>query len=620
MTGIGSAYVARRCLWLWLEVGVLTYMLHCLRDQCAPLMTPGVSWWLGFALVSPRAVCAVACTTSVQVNTTSRHLQPDIVQPEQKKRKKKHNMKLSTFVLGAVAPAATLAANESQWIDLFHPPFFSDCPIGIITGLSCASDTACFVSGGQPTSGFHVYESTDQHFREVDTLTVDAPVPIDMLLSIGMQDATTGVVGGIGLLIDGTWYTKDGKEFKASKGEVGLLTTQAVYPLGNDHFAFVGEGTEEGSLGGVGYSKDGGEFFIAHKWPTDLGTDPAATARYGAFPSEDTWFVTGGNWPASTEDKKAAKAAGKRHISQRLVVDMKTGKYERVEPHVSPNNDTSYNAVLTKTTDGGKTWKVLKKDSGNYYYNQIDCFSETKCLAVAEGFEADGSASPGLHIHGTDDGETWNELYIFGADKSGSGMAVKMLSETEAWVAGTYQHSALDNGAVMLHTTDGGKTWDESHVLPDVGDVVAMSFINDTCAYAGAVTIAQDATILALGVSPPPPGPAPVPSDAFEQMQCSDSNCSEGCREGKFQQNSCLQTSSGGSALVNCSADGTVIHTFNYNSSDCTGDSDARSEATQVCEKSTSGDYFENICPTPKAVVGKITEQLTRPQLTYIAN
>lgn len=35
-------------------------------------------------------------------------------------------------------------------------------------------------------------------------------------------------------------------------------------------------------------------------------------------------------------------------------------------------------------------------------------------------------------------GETWNEIFVFGADKQGSVMSVKMLSETEAWVAATY--------------------------------------------------------------------------------------------------------------------------------------------------------------------------------------
>ena len=68
--------------------------------------------------------------------------------------------------------------------------------------------------------------------------------------------------------------------------------------------------------------------------------------------------------------------------------------------------------------------------------------------------------------------------------------------------------------------------------------------------------------MLAYGVSKPPPGPPPVPGGYFVQEQCSDAKCKIGCREGKFAQNSCLQTSSGGSALVNCSKDGSELNSI----------------------------------------------------------
>ena len=100
-----------------------------------------------------------------------------------------------------------------------------------------------------------------------------------------------------------------------------------------------------------------------------------------------------------------------------------------------------------------------------------------------------------------------------------------------------------------------------------------MSFIDAETAYASAVTDAQDSTVLAYGVSPPPPGPAPVPRGQFLQKQCSDANCSVGCKEGKFQQNNCLQTTSGGSALVVCSKDGEQLTQVEFTSPDCSGTS-----------------------------------------------
>lgn len=503
-------------------------------------------------------------------------------------------MRTSALLLSLAAPAPAAAVNE--WIDLFHPPLFTDCPISIITGLSCTSDTACFVTGGQPTTGFHVYKSTEQHFRELSTLTLNAPIPVDLLLGVGMQDETHGVVGGVGLLVDGTWFTRDGQTFNGSKFEVGVLTTQAVYALGKGHYAFVGEGDGEGSQGGVGYSKTGGEFFTAHQLPASLNIPTAASARYGAFPSADTWYVTAGNWPEAPSPSPSPQY---KRVSQRLRINLETYKYERVEsPGVAASNGTDgYNAVILKTADAGKTWTKQFQDSGNFYFNEVDCASETVCMAVGEGFANDGSMKPGAHIYGTVDGATWSELYVFGAATGGSGLAVTMISETEAWVAATFEKSIFDNGAVFLHTMDGGKTWTEGKALKGVGDVTSMSFINSTCAYASAVTDAQDATVLAFGVSPPPPGPAPVPEGFFVQQQCSDAACSKGCKEGKFAQNSCLQTTSGGSALVNCSVDATTLNTIMYNSSDCTGAGDTHSEATDTCLAANSGGYFENICP-----------------------
>lgn len=78
-------------------------------------------------------------------------------------------------------------------------------------------------------------------------------------------------------------------------------------------------------------------------------------------------------------------------------------------------------------------------------------------------------------------------------------MDVKMLSETEAWVGFTYATSTFNSGAVMAHTTDGGKTWDLSAPMNGVGAVTQMSFVDDNTAFAAAVTVYQISTVLAFG-------------------------------------------------------------------------------------------------------------------------
>jgi len=62
-------------------------------------------------------------------------------------------------------------------------------------------------------------------------------------------------------------------------------------------------------------------------------------------------------------------------------------------------------------------------------------------MAVGEGFSNDGG-NPGAHIFGTTDGgTTWTEIFTYGADKNGGGVALEMLSIDEAWVGTTYAKS-----------------------------------------------------------------------------------------------------------------------------------------------------------------------------------
>ena len=226
-----------------------------------------------------------------------------------------------------------------------------------------------------------------------------------------------------------------------------MLTTQAVYSLGKGHYAFVGEGDGEGTLGGVGYSNVGGRIFRPHPIPNaSVNLPDGADARYGAFPSPETWYVTAGNWPSSSIDKAPHNRKKYKYVSQHLRINLVEGRYERLgslAPSPSPS-DASYNAAILKTTDAGKTWTKQFQDryptrawalfslhgifcmadgqprrtctthdrSGNFYFNQVDCASETACMAVAEGFEKDGSGSPGAHIFQTTDGQSSPTLLV----------------------------------------------------------------------------------------------------------------------------------------------------------------------------------------------------------------
>ena len=65
-----------------------------------------------------------------------------------------------------------------------------------------------------------------------------------------------------------------------------------MYSLGNDEFAYVGQ---DNRVQGAATSANGGVRFTGHFWPKGFSAD--APARYGAFPTSDVWYVSGGTWP-----------------------------------------------------------------------------------------------------------------------------------------------------------------------------------------------------------------------------------------------------------------------------------------------------------------------------------
>ena len=483
----------------------------------------------------------------------------------------------SLALLGAAS-----ATSASQWIDLFQPPFTST-PLQLMMGVSCPDYNSCYLVGGDTNSGFGIYKAADAHFSSVEKLPIGSPEPSLMLLGIAMGDKSHGVAGGVEVGIGGTYYTRNGRFFNESL-EIGVVTTQALYSMGTEKYAYVGD--YDGHMGAA-VSVDGGITFKGKWWPK--GFAPEAPARYGAFPSSEVMYVTGGTWPQQNNTPPTTV-----HLSSRLRFNRQSSKFER---GTLQNTTGQYAALISKSSDGGQTWEKQLTSTGEFYFNGISCASETVCMAVGEGFSTDGSTSPGARVYKTEDGKNWKLIYTYGTATHGSVMDVKMLSSTEAWIGTTFSAGTFNSGAEFLHTIDGGKTFTISPKISAVGEVMSMSFINSTTAYAAAVTVEQVSTVLAYGISAPPPGPAPVPVGSFEQSQCENQNCSLLCRVARFEQNSCLQAQSG-SAMVSCVNNGTHVNVTSFELPNCAGRGKSEIQNTNTCEKSSSGNYFENLCPT----------------------
>ena len=270
-----------------------------------------------------------------------------------------------------------------------------------------------------------------------------------LLLDAGSNSPTSAVINGL----FGAQYTTDGKTFTASKGGGGQ--GQSVEGFGKNSYGITG--AFGGS--GVAVSTDGGATFTAHSASAAL--DQNHPARYGAFPSDTTWYVSAGAWPQSSKSPSDEKSLLLKQITERIQLrqDRATGKtfhhYLELDQLGSPNNTTQYTGAIAKTTDGGKTFTKVFEQDGSFYFNGIHCHDEEHCIAVAEGHHC---ANPGAHIFTTHDGgANWNQT-LFEAGSGAGIMGARMVSATEGWAAGG-KGSTLSFEGQFWHTMDAGATW-----------------------------------------------------------------------------------------------------------------------------------------------------------------
>lgn len=112
-------------------------------------------------------------------------------------------------------------------------------------------------------------------------------------------------------------------------------------------------------------------------------------------------------------------------------------------------NYDGYRGSIAKTEDGGKTFKLVYDDFDRFYINQIQFTDENSGWAVAEG--PDGA----WILHTSDGGNTWDEKLV--KEGSASLMALHMIDDMEGWAAGAVFGFGIHG--LFLHTVDGGETW-----------------------------------------------------------------------------------------------------------------------------------------------------------------
>lgn len=367
----------------------------------------------------------------------------------------------------------------------------------ITIGIGFKDDKTGWTSHTDGSSAVQIVKTTDggQNWATVGNNTGLHVMTMGVAASKGTGPisnvATTGLAS--------SEYSLDGDTFKTSL--VAVLDSQDIEyrPTGRMTIA---------APNGPCTSSTGGLFYVCHKVPFK---NPG-TGRYVSAPSKDVIYVTAGQWPSSSPTDPDMKQMSS---NLRVMSNPTDGsrKFSLGAMPLTGSTNGSYTAEIWKSTDGGKNFTSLFHDEGNFYFNDIDCFDDTHCIAVGEGYAADGSNSPGARVYLTTDGVTFSKVHQESTTGKESLMAANMLSVDEHWVGGATAVGGLAAPVLALHSKDGGKSWVNEHGAVLGQMITAMDFVSSSHGYATTVNALQVSSLLeytANAPTPPPPAP-PTP-------------------------------------------------------------------------------------------------------------
>ena len=358
--------------------------------------------------------------------------------------------------------------SSPHWVPISSPTFEMQT-VCMSVGFEKDGVTG-WAGGGTNGVGAQIIKTEDSGKTWKPVFGQDPTHPaFNIFLATAVKDAKSSVVSGVLFQT----YTTDGNTFNASTNGV-LSAAQDAAVLPNGSFALVTQSAS--GENGVALSDDGKTWSFS-----DIGLDPDKyLTRYGAFPSNDVWYVTAGSWPEQEEEEAAAA----RHLTSRVSVSA-DGKL-RVRPTAARNDDTGYYAAIAKSTDGGKTFTtVYQKEDAGVYPNGIHCSSEVHCVATLEGETT--------HIMvTTDGGATWVKT-MDDPDPKASLVAVHMVDEKEGWVSGG--HMTYDDfEGRYWHTLDGGKTWAKEAIKGLY--MFSFDLVSKTAGYSVALTMQSGVQLL----------------------------------------------------------------------------------------------------------------------------
>lgn len=229
--------------------------------------------------------------------------------------------------------------------------------------------------------------------------------------------------------------------------------SQNLEPFGQSGVAAVGQlfssPQSRTAINGVSVSDDCNRFTL---YDIGLPASSGYRARYGAFPTATTWYITSGSFPAYSgkwDDQYLRLSQRIRILQPQIGIESKPD----IKFFSANLQQPGFVGAISKTVDGGQTWTKVFDSQGLYYFNQISCVDDRNCFAVGE------NARMAVVLKTSNGGESWAPVLTLRGPYSLN--AVNMISNSEIFVSGGTVSTGPNKELVGLYyrSTDGGATW-----------------------------------------------------------------------------------------------------------------------------------------------------------------
>lgn len=343
--------------------------------------------------------------------------------------------------------------------------------------VSSAGNNKVYVLAGDQNGHPKIKGSTDGGNTFTDMpLNYQHP---QIITAMEFNSKGSGTIGGMQFFKTALGYTSDfGKSWGASQMAKKIISeVNEIKPITGVENSFAAVGAY-GKINGLAVSTDGGKSFK----PMGYGiNDITMLSRYGSYPSADTWYVSGGAMPQN--DTQASSNYGASQYMDNIrstVFEDFTAHVEmlqKVHDDLSEEEEellgsTKTAGVIMKTTDAGQSWSQVLNEPKKYYVNQMSCVDDNTCWATVSGFGPE-TINGAQIINTVDGGKTWTvQKQVF----AGVMYPLHMVSATEGWAGYGVATSPSSAMGYILHTTDGGKNWD---IDTQIQNLVPFNFAFD---------------------------------------------------------------------------------------------------------------------------------------------